>query len=105
MVYNINSDNEYNPDQYYQKLSNKIGRDVFETWNKEYSTENLTAILTKIADETVAKHDTHRYSDETVDCFLKATIASDPAEATSICQYALHQIDINGVVAQHGGEL
>jgi len=99
MVYR-NSGNKEVKTNLANKLSNKIGNQAFDAWEQEHSIENLTTILSEIANDAVVKYDTHRYSDETVDCFLKATIAPDVDEAISVCQYALHEIDINGVGEQ-----
>jgi hypothetical protein len=92
-----------------KKLSTKIGKQYFDAWeqeNKIDSIDNLVTIFANTFDEIVEKHDTHRYSPQTVDCFLKATIAKDPAEAISECQYALHEIEMNGqALAPQEGDL
>jgi len=84
--------------EYRKKLINKIGKEKFEEWEKGFDPENLVVELRQIVDEVNAKRDTHRYDDATVQCFLKATIADDPVEATSECQYAMHRI---GTVNNH----
>jgi hypothetical protein len=78
------------------KLAIKLGKQDFYAWEKDNSIDNLVTIFANTFDEIVEKHDTHRYSPQTLDCFLKATIASDPNEALSECQYELHAIETNG---------
>lgn len=87
------------------KLSSKLGKDTFDVWVKEYNQDKLTIELSKVINDAVNKFDTHRYSEEAVQCFLKASIADDSGEATSECQYALHNVVLGGehsLSADHG---
>lgn len=69
------------------KLSNRISEAKFTEWANENGPAKLVLAVSALVDEAVEKYDTHRYSDEVVQCFVEAANIDDFKGAASDCQY------------------
>jgi hypothetical protein len=78
------------------KLSNRIGEAKFNEWVNENGPAKVVLAVSALVDEAVAKYDTHRYSDEVVQCFVDAANVSDFKGAASDCQY-IHKIGLDAL--------
>lgn len=96
-------DGDYNCQDYQidqLKLSTKLGIPLENLVESENDWGNQVILL---INEALARHDTHRYSDEVVQCFVEAANADSFQEAASDCQYAMHKIGVDD--ANVGNEL
>ncbi len=76
-----------------KEITNKISKDKFETWNKFWNPANIIKIVDQIANEAINTA-TNRYSDEIVECTLKASDSSNFLYDLNHCK-KLHSMGID----------
>jgi hypothetical protein len=101
LIANIKDPHPENNLEYFgEELISIIGEDNFKSWANEYNPQNLITLMTKSAEESAAKYDTHRYSNDTLSCFLKATTANNIPNAISECRDNLLKLEASGMLVE-----
>lgn len=84
----------------YRKLSkempDKIGKRKFESWNKLWQIDNIKKEVDSIAIKALEDFATHRYSEEVVECFVRAVSSKSFQRSIDHCQ-EIYKIGISSI--------